>query len=235
MAYFIEGYPYSDTHNLNLDWIIDKIKRLETEYGLTDNGLEIRVLTEAGSLAFTFSVKSNGVYITRPDGGTPFFYDFQTGTLHAPIVDSNSTVAASGRFTGDVQAGSASVTGAVQAGSANITGAVQAGSAALTAPLPISSGGTGAGTAAAARNGLGVPRASGTVTTQSIAVNALERINVTGQFNTSDYIVITEVGSVGSMIGISNKSANGFTITVYNRYTEARAFTVKWAVIITAA
>ena len=106
MAYFINGYPYSDTHNLNLDWVIDTLKRIATEVGDLHYGLEIHVTDTDGTEIYTFTVKDNGVYITRPDGGTPFFYNFTTGTLHAQNIDGNNILAANGRFTGDVQAGS---------------------------------------------------------------------------------------------------------------------------------
>lgn len=106
MAYFIHGYPYSDTHNLNLDWVIDTLKRIATEVGELHYGLEIHVTDTSGTEIYTFTVKDNGIYITRPDGGTPLFYNFNSQTLHAPYFDGQSFLFASGRATGQLRAGS---------------------------------------------------------------------------------------------------------------------------------
>lgn len=137
MAYFINGYPYSDTHNLNLDWVVDTLKRIETEIGQIQDGLEIHVTDTNGVEIYTFTVKANGIYITRPDSGTPFFYNFDTQTLHAPYFDGQSFLFASGRTTGQMRAG-------------NLV---------LDNALPIAQGGTGATSAAAARAALGAEAA----------------------------------------------------------------------------
>lgn len=161
MAYFINGYPYSDTHNLNLDWVIDTLKRIETEMGQLHDGLEIHVTGNDGTEIYTFSVKADGVYITRPDGGTPFFYNFNTQTLYASKFDGQQILTASGRTTGQFRAGSLVLDNALpiaQGGTGATTAA--AARAALNAAeafnvLPISMGGTGATTADAARAALG--------------------------------------------------------------------------------
>lgn len=139
MAYFINGYPYSDTHNLNLDWVIDTLKRIATEVGDLHYGLEIHVTDTAGTEIYTFTVKDNGIYITRPDGGTPFFYNFSTQTLHAPYFDGQSFLFATGRTTGQMRAGSLVLDNA----------------------LPIAQGGTGATSAESAREALGAVNKAG--------------------------------------------------------------------------
>lgn len=139
MAFFINGYPYSDTHNLNLDWMIDTLKRIATEVGDLHYGLEIHVTDTDGTEIYTFTVKDNGIYITRPDGGTPFFYDFTTGTLHAQHLDGNTFQVASGRAAGQFRAGSLVLDNA----------------------LPIEQGGTGATSAATARESLGAVNKAG--------------------------------------------------------------------------
>lgn len=139
MAYFINGYPYSDTHNLNLDWVIDTLKRVETEIGQLHDGLEIHVTDTSGTEIYTFTVKANGVYITRTDGGTPFFYNFDTQTLHAPYFDGQSFLFATGRTTGQMRAGSLVLDNA----------------------LPIAQGGTGKTSAAEARAALGAVNKAG--------------------------------------------------------------------------
>lgn len=137
MAYFINGYPYSDTHNLNLDWVIDTLKRVETEIGQIRDGLEIHVTDTNGVEIYTFTVKANGIYITRTDSGTPFFYNYDSQTLHAPYFDGQSFLVSNGRATGQFKAGSL----------------------VLDTALPIAQGGTGATTAAAARTALGAEAA----------------------------------------------------------------------------
>ncbi len=161
MAYFINGYPYSDTHNLNLDWVIDTLKRIETETGQLHDGLEIHVTDTSGTEIYTFTVKANGVYITRPDGGTPFFYNFDTQTLYSSKFDGQQFLTASGRTTGQFRAGSLVLDNALPIAQGG-TGATTAdaarealGAAAAFDVLPINKGGTGATTAAAARAALG--------------------------------------------------------------------------------
>lgn len=132
-TYFVDGYPYSDTHNLNLDWIINKLKQIEIQMGEITDGLEVHVKDDSGTEVYVFTVKSNGIYITRPDGGTPFYYNLATGQLHAPTFDGQSILTATARTTGQLRAGSL----------------------VLDTPLPITGGGTGATTASGARTALG--------------------------------------------------------------------------------
>ena len=154
MAYFINGYPYSDTHNLNLDWVIDTLKRIETEMGQLHDGLEIHVTDTIGTEIYTFTVKANGIYITRPDGGTPFFYNFDTQTLYASKFDGQQFLTASGRTTGQFRAGSLVLDNA----------------------LPIAQGGTGATDAAAARNALGAVNKAGDTMTGPLSVPGINAL-----------------------------------------------------------
>lgn len=160
MAYFINGYPYSDTHNLNLDWVIDTLKRIETEMGQLHDGLEIHVTGNDGTELYTFTVKANGVYITRPDGGTPLFYNFDSQTLHAPYFDGQSFLFASGRTTGQMRAG-------------NLV---------LDNALPVAQGGTGSTNAAGAREALGAVNKAGDtmtgdLTTPTLSANRINTIS----------------------------------------------------------
>ena len=165
MAYFINGYPYSDTHNLNLDWVIDTLKRIETEMGQLHDGLEIHVTGNDGTEIYTFTVKADGVYITRPDGGTPFFYNFNTQTLYASKFDGQQILTATGRTTGQFRAGSLVLDNAlpIAQGGTGATNAEAArtalGAEAAFSVLPINKGGTGATSAEAARAALGAEAA----------------------------------------------------------------------------
>lgn len=151
MAYFINGYPYSDTHNLNLDWVIDTLKRVETEIGQLHDGLEIHVTGDDGTEVYTFTVKANGVYITRLDGGTPFFYNFDSQKFHAPYFDGQSFLFASGRATGQLRAGSLVLDNA----------------------LPIAQGGTGANNATEAREALGAVSKTGDTMTGNLRISSM--------------------------------------------------------------
>ena len=135
MAYFINGYPYSDTHNLNLDWVIDTLKRVETEIGQLHDGLEIHVTDTSGTEIYTFTVKANGVYITRPDGGTPLFYNFDSQTLHAPYFDGQSFLFASGRTSGQMRAGSLVLDNPLPV--EQVQGAVKKAGDTMTGPLSV--------------------------------------------------------------------------------------------------
>lgn len=170
-TYFVNGYPYSDTHNLNLDWIINKLKQIETQMGEITDGLEVHVKDDSGTEVYVFTVKSNGIYITRPDGGTPIYYNLATGQLHAPTFDGQSILTATARTTGQLRAGSL----------------------VLDTPLPITGGGTGATTATEARTALGAMASDAVVpvtqggtgaTTAGAALTALGGVPTTRTVNT---------------------------------------------------
>lgn len=170
-TYFGDGFPYSDLHNLNLDWIIQVCKQMQVLIGQVSDGLEIHVKDDAGSETYVFTVKSNGIYVTRPDGGTPIFYNLATGQLHAPTFDGQSILTATARTTGQLRAGSL----------------------VLDSPLPITGGGTGATTATGARtalgaepafNVLGIPKGGTGASTASDALSALGGVPTTRTVNT---------------------------------------------------
>lgn len=179
MAYFVKGFPYSNTHDLNLDWVIDTLKRIEAEIGQIQDGLEIHVTDTNGVEIYTFTVKANGIYITRADSGTPFFYNYDTQTLHAPYFDGQSFLFASGRTTGQFRAGSLVLDNA----------------------LPIAQGGTGATTAAAARTAIGAQEALSVTTGSPTWHNSitasdvvLEKYGKVVVFN-SNFTVTTQIGT----------------------------------------
>lgn len=172
-TYFVDGYPYSDTHNLNLDWVINKLKQIETQMGEITDGLEVHVKDDSGTEVYVFTVKSNGVYITRPDGGTPIYYNLATGQLHAPTFDGQSILTATARTTGQLRAGSL----------------------VLDTPLPITGGGTGATTAPEALTALGgepafdvlgIPKGGTGATSAASARAALGAINKAGDTMTGN-------------------------------------------------
>ena len=170
-TFFVDGYPYSDTHNLNLDWIINKLKQIEIQMGEITDGLEVHVKDDSGTEVYVFTVKSNGIYITRPDGGTPIYYNLATGQLHAPTFDGQSILTATARTTGQLRAGSL----------------------VLDNPLPITGGGTGATTATEARTALGaepafdvlgIPKGGTGATNADAALTALGGVPSTRTVNT---------------------------------------------------
>lgn len=148
-TYFGDGFPYSDVHNLNLDWIIQVCKQMQVLIGQVSDGLEIHVKDDSGAEVYVFTVKSNGIYVTRPDGGTPLYYNLSTGQLHAPTFDGQSILTATAR----------------------ITGQLRAGSLVLDNPLPITGGGTGATTATGARNALGAVAKAGDTMTGNLSIS----------------------------------------------------------------
>lgn len=169
-TYFGDGFPYSDVHNLNLDWIIQVCKQMQVLIGQVSDGLEIHVKDDSGAEVYVFTVKSNGIYVTRPDGGTPVYYNLATGQLHAPTFDGQSILTATARTTGQHRAGSL----------------------VLDTPLPLTGGGTGATTASGARtalgaepafNVLGIPKGGTGATTASDALTALGGVPTTRTVN----------------------------------------------------
>lgn len=145
---FFRRFPYSNAHDLNLDWIINQIDDLKVAsadalaeilaqgidgdsflWTTMDNTLIIRDAQDNEIYRIVFD--ANGVTLTY-NNGTPLTYNLTQGKFTAPTVNATT---------------------------------LTAGSAALTTPLPIASGGTGANSAATARTNLGaVYKAGDTMT-----------------------------------------------------------------------
>lgn len=203
-TYFVDGYPYSDTHNLNLDWVINKLKEIEIQMGEITDGLEVHVKDDTGTEVYVFTVKSNGVYITRPDGGTPIYYNLATGQLHAPTFDGQSILTATARTTGQLRAGSLVLDTPlpITGGGTGATTATEArtalGAMASDAVIPITQGGTGATTAPDARTALGAMASDAVIpvtqggtgaTTAAEARTALGAVAKAGDTMTGDLII----------------------------------------------
>ena len=175
-TFFADGFPYSDVHNLNLDWIIQVCKQIQVLIGQVSDGLEIHVKDDSGSETYVFTVKSNGIYVTRPDGGTPIYYNLATGQLHAPSFDGQSILTATGRTTGQFRAGSLvldtplPITGGGTGAATAADALTNLGAMAADAVIPITQGGTGATTASGARNALGAVSKSGDTMTGNLTV-----------------------------------------------------------------
>lgn len=152
MAYFTEGFPFSNMHDLNLDWIIDRIRNLEA-----GNVAELAALLETGiegdSMVWiaesnTLIIKdSNGDEVYRIvfdvngftlhyNGGTPLSYALGTGRLTTPVSNSTQLLTGSGTVTGNFNANKITATTTISAGG-NITsgGALNGASAVLTGGL----------------------------------------------------------------------------------------------------
>lgn len=189
--FFGRHYPYSNLHDLNLDWIISEISSLKEsdaealaailEQGITGDSFKWQAHDNTLIVTDNYGVElyrvvwdENGFTMSR-GGGTPVTYRVANGTLTAPTI--NAT--------------------ALRAGSANVTGTVVAGEIHTTTPVAVQYGGTGADNAADARANLGA-MADGTVpiskggtgtTTAAAARAALNAVNKSGDTMTGDLTI----------------------------------------------
>lgn len=149
MGFFGRLFPYSNLHDLNLDWIMQQIQDLQegsaealaqilaqgvsgTEFHWAATLDELIVRDAQDSELYRIKWDGDGFTLTQA-GGTPLTYRVSNGTLTAPTV--NGTV--------------------IRGGSAAITGEVTCGTITPANPVDVAHGGTGATTAAAARSNLG--------------------------------------------------------------------------------
>lgn len=149
MGFFGRLFPYSNLHDLNLDWIMQQIQDLQagsaealaqilaqgvsgTEFHWAATLDELIVRDAQDQELYRIKWDGDGFTLTQA-GGTPLTYRVSNGTLTAPTV--NGTV--------------------LRGGSAAITGEVTCGTITPTNPVDVAHGGTGATTAAAARSNLG--------------------------------------------------------------------------------
>lgn len=149
MGFFGRLFPYSNLHDLNLDWIMQQISDLRegsadalaqilaqgitgTEFHWSATSNELIVRDAQDQELYRILWDGTGFTLTQ-NGGTPLTYRVSNGTLTAPTV--NGTV--------------------IRGGSAAITGEVTCGTITPSTPVDIAHGGTGAATAAAARTNLG--------------------------------------------------------------------------------
>lgn len=162
--FFGRNFPYSNLHDLNLDWIISEISSLKEadaealaailEQGVSGDSFKWRAQENTLIVTDNYDAElyrviwdDNGFTMTR-GGGTPVTYRVANGTLTAPTI--NAT--------------------ALRAGSANVTGTVAAGEIHTTTPLAVQYGGTGANTASSAIDALGGVKKSGDTMTGALSI-----------------------------------------------------------------
>lgn len=162
--FFGRNFPYSNLHDLNLDWIISEISSLKEadaealaailEQGVSGDSFKWRAQEDTLIVTDNYDTElyrviwdENGFTMSR-GGGTPVTYRVANGTLTAPTI--NAT--------------------ALRAGSANVTGTVVAGEIHTTTPLAVQYGGTGANTASSAIDALGGVKKSGDTMTGALSI-----------------------------------------------------------------
>lgn len=150
---FFRRFPYSNAHDLNLDWIIDKINNMKEAsaealaeilatgldgdsflWSTMDNTLIIRDAQD--NELYRITIDSAGITLTLSGGMTPLTYNVTAGKLTIPLLET--------------------------------TGSAALDSLSLTSPLPIGSGGTGANSASGARSNLGAVNINGDTMTGNL-------------------------------------------------------------------
>lgn len=219
MGFFGRLFPYSNLHDLNLDWIMQQIQDLQagsaealaqilaqgisgTEFHWSATLDELIVRDAQDNELYRIKWDGDGFTLTQA-GGTPLTYRVSNGTLTAPTVNGTA-----------IRGGSAAITGEVACGSATVTGEVTCGTITPSTPVDIPHGGTGATTAAAARTALGamadetVPISKGGTgaTTAAAARTALGAVAKAGDTMTGDLTVSKSIPAVHLNGGTSSCS-----------------------------
>lgn len=176
MGFFGRLFPYSNLHDLNLDWIMQQIQDLQagsaealaqilaqgitgTEFHWAATLDELIVKDAQDTELYRIKWDGDGFTLTQA-GGTPLTYRVSNGTLTAPTVNGTVLRGGSAAITGEVTCGTITPTNPVDVAhggtSATTAAAARANLGAMEdTTVPITKGGTGATTAAAARTALG--------------------------------------------------------------------------------
>lgn len=200
MGFFGRLFPYSNLHDLNLDWIMQQIQDLQagsaealaqilaqgvsgTEFHWSALADELIVRDAQDQELYRIKWDGDGFTLTQA-GGTPLTYKVSNGTLTAPTVNSTA-----------LRSGAATITGNMLCETATVNGAVTCGSIVPSTPVDISHGGTGATNAAAARNNLG-----------AMAADAVIPIAQGGTNATTAAAALTNLGAVPTSRTVNGKA-----------------------------
>lgn len=73
MGYFSRLFPYSNLHDLNLDWIVETIKKLEGAVDINaDTGSVDKEIRNGNNLVYRFVVDNTGIKMVDPDTNVAF-------------------------------------------------------------------------------------------------------------------------------------------------------------------
>ena len=217
MGFFGRLFPYSNLHDLNLDWIMQQIQDLQagsaeelaqilaqgvsgTEFHWSAQSDELIVKDVQDQELYRIKWDGDGFTLSK-DGGTPLTYRVINGTLTAPVINGASIRAGSAAITGEVTCGTITPSNPVDVAHGG-TGATTAAaarsnlSAMEDATVPIAKGGTGATTAAAARTALGA------------MADATVPVNKGGTGATTAAAACTSIGAVPT-----SRTVNGHVLT----------------------
>ena len=220
--FFGRQFPYSNLHDLNLDWIISEISSLKEadaealaailEQGVSGDSFKWRAQENTLVVTDNYDAElyrviwdENGFTMSR-GGGTPVTYRVANGTLTAPTINATALRAGSANVTGTVVAGEIHTTTplAVQYGGTGADNAADAranlGAMASDAIIPITQGGTGANNAADARTNLGAVPATRTVNGHALTGNI--------QITAGDVNAVPSSG--GTFTGDVTRKGNGW-------------------------
>ena len=192
MGFFGRLFPYSNLHDLNLDWIMQQIQDLQegsaealaqilaqgisgTEFHWAATLDELTVRNAQDQELYRIKWDGDGFTLTK-DNGTPLTYRVSNGTLTAPTVNGTAIRGGSAAITGEVTCGTITPSNPVDVAHGG-TGATTAAAARANLgamadeTVPITKGGTGATTAAAARTALGAVAKAGDTMTGDLTIN----------------------------------------------------------------
>lgn len=219
--FFGRHYPYSNLHDLNLDWIISEISSLKEadaealaailEQGVSGDSFKWRAQENTLIVTDNYDAElyrviwdDNGFTMSR-SGGTPVTYRVANGTLTAPTINATALRAGSANVTGTVVAGEIHTTTplAVQYGGTGADNAADArsnlGAMASDAVIPIAQGGTGATTAAAARTALGAMASDAVIPITQGGTGATDADSAVGNLG---YAITRKDQASGTLVGL---------------------------------